>query len=596
MKREGVSFANYTRVLRYLRVYRTQFVVALICMVAFGASDGVVPFLGKFALDHVFNKGSADVLYTFPVVLVAISLFRALADFGQQFLMARIGHYVVRDIRNEMDEKVLNLGPSFFLRNSSGDILARVNGDVLLVRSLLTDTVAVILRDAIRIVVLIATAIYLDVQLAMIAFVVLPVGVLPIIRFGKRIRRLSKRGQDAIGMLGALLNEVVVGSKVIKIFGTEEFEKKRFMEENERLTQTFVKSERVRALTGPVNEILASFAIAGVVLYGGLSVARGARTQGEFIAFLMAAFLLYDPFKKLSRISSTVFLGMAGASRVFELLDAKEDIRTPLIPKALPSGNAITLEDVSVIYPAKELAALEGVNLKIEEGEKVALVGFSGAGKSTLFDLIPRFIDPVKGRVLLDGVDVRELELSALRSRITMVSQHTFLFNDSVLNNIKYGSLQATRTQVEQAAADAGALEFIEQLPLGLDTIIGEGGHSLSGGERQRLAIARAMLKNSPILLLDEATASLDNRAERVVQEAIERLEKNRTSLVIAHRLSSIRGVDRIIIMKEGKIVESGTHERLIAMRGEYFTLYSYQFEAQTMASEVSPTLIQAVR
>jgi subfamily B ATP-binding cassette protein MsbA len=564
-------------------------------MVAFGASDGVVPFLGKYALDHVFTKGSTDVLYTFPVILIAISLFRAIADFGQQFLMAKIGHYVVRDIRNDMDNKVLNLGPAFFLRNSSGDILARVNGDVLLVRSLLTDTVAAILRDAIRIVVLIATAIYLDVQLAMIAFVVLPIGIVPILRFGKRIRRLSKRGQDAIGMLGALLNEVVVGSKVIKIFGTEEFEKKRFMEENERLTQTFIKSERVRALTGPVNEILASFAIAGVVLYGGLSVANGVRTQGEFIAFLMATFLLYDPFKKLSRISSTVFLGMAGASRVFELLDAVEDIRTPVSPKSLPRGNTITLEDVSVTYPTKDMPAIEGVSLQIEQGEKVALVGFSGAGKSTLFDLIPRFIDPTQGRVLLGGVDVRELELSALRSRITMVSQHTFLFNDSVLNNIKYGSLHASREQVEQVAADAGAWEFIEQLPFGLDTVIGEGGHSLSGGERQRLAIARAMLKNSPILLLDEATASLDNRAERVVQEAIERLERNRTSLVIAHRLSSIRGVDRIVVMRDGRIVESGTHEFLIALKGEYFSLYSYQFEAQSK-TEVSHSLIQSVR
>jgi subfamily B ATP-binding cassette protein MsbA len=591
MKTQGLSIVNYTRVLRYLRSYRGQFILALLCMVAFGASDGVVPFLGKYALDNVFTKGSSDVLYTFPVILIAISLFRAVADFGQQFLMAKIGHYVVRDIRNDMDEKVLNLGPAFFLRNSSGDILARVNGDVLLVRSLLTDTVAAILRDTIRIVVLIATAIYLDVQLAMIAFVVLPIGILPIIRFGKKIRRLSKRGQDAIGMLGALLNEVVVGSKVIKIFGTEEFEKKRFMNENERLTQTFIKSERVRALTGPVNEILASFAIAGVVLYGGLSVAKGVRTQGEFIAFLMATFLLYDPFKKLSRISSTVFLGMAGASRVFELLDAVEDIRTPVSPKAMPRANTIILEDVSVIYPTKDLPAIEGVSLQIEQGEKVALVGFSGAGKSTLFDLIPRFIDPTQGRVLLGGVDVRELELSSLRSRITMVSQHTFLFNDSVLNNIKYGSLQASRAQVEQAAADAGAWEFIDQLPFGLDTVIGEGGHSLSGGERQRLAIARAMLKNSPILLLDEATASLDNRAERVVQEAIERLEKNRTSLVIAHRLSSIRGVDRIVVMKDGRIVESGTHDSLIASKGEYFTLYSYQFEAQGKA-EVSHTLI----
>jgi subfamily B ATP-binding cassette protein MsbA len=472
------------------------------------------------------------------------------------------------------------LGPTYFLYNSSGDILARINGDVLLMRSLLTDTVAAILRDLIRILVLIGTAFYLDPQLGMIAFVVLPIGLIPIVRFGRKVRKLSKRGQDSIGVLGSLLNETVLGSKVIKIFGAEKFEELRFAQENERLTQTFIRSERIKAIAGPLNEVLASFAIAGVVLYGGLSVASGTRTQGDFIAFLMACFLLYDPFKKLTRISGTVFLGIAGASRVFELLDVEVDIKNPERPVMLPLGkHDIVLKDVSLRYPGKDLLALRDINLYIKVGEKVALVGFSGAGKSTLFDLIPRFIDPTSGSVQLGGVDIRNLGLQDLRSRITMVSQHTFLFNDSILNNIRYGSFNSSISQVEKVAIDAGAYEFIQNLPKGFDTVIGEGGYSLSGGERQRIAIARAMLKNSPILLLDEATASLDNRSERVVQEAIQRLERNRTSLVIAHRLSSIRGVDRIIVLKAGQIVESGTHDELMELKGEYCALYSYQFD-----------------
>jgi ATP-binding cassette, subfamily B, bacterial MsbA len=575
------SFAQYKRVLKYLRFYRGQFLLALLCMVLYGASDGVIPFLLKYALDHVFAAGNVKYLYVFPVLLIAISLFRAVADFGQQFLMARLGHLIVRDVRNEMDAKILALGPPYFLRHSSGDILARVNGDVQLLRMLLTDTVAAILRDSIRIIVLLTTAIILDPALSAIAFIALPLGVIPVAKFGKRLRKLSKRGQDAIGELGSLLNEIIVGSKVVKIFASENFEYERFVKENDRLTHTLIKSERIRAITGPVNEVLASFAVAGVVMYGGLSVAHGTRTQGDFIAFLMATFLLYDPFKKLSRISSTVHQGMAGTTRVFELLDAHISITSPTSPTPLPARSDITIENVSLKYETKEDYALHNISLTIKDGERIALVGFSGAGKSTLVDLIPRFIDPCEGVIKIGGVPLTEVSLNELRARITMVSQHTFLFNDSILNNIRYGLLNASRAEIEQAAADAYATDFIQKLPAGFDTVIGEGGLSLSGGERQRIAIARAILKNAPILILDEATASLDNKAERMVQLAIEKLAMNRTSLVIAHRLSTIQRVDRIVVMKAGKVVESGTHNELLELKGEYYLLYSYQFGNQ---------------
>jgi subfamily B ATP-binding cassette protein MsbA len=573
------SWQQYRRVLSYLLGYYAQFAVALGCMTVYGASDGALPFLVKYALDEVFALRHVEYLYFFPIFLVGLSLLRALADFGQQFLMTRLGHLMVRDIRNQMNRHILKLGPSYFVRVSSGDIMARITSDVQLVRMVLTDSVAAIIRDMIRIVVLLLSAVYLDSTLALLAFIALPVGAVPVYKFGRRLRKLSKRGQDAVGELGSLMNEVIVGQKVVKIFAAEDYEHERFKRENDRLTATFVKSEKVRALTGPVNEVLASLGIAGVILYGGFSVIHQTRTQGEFIAFLMAVFLLYDPFKKLSRVSNTVQQGMAGATRIFELLDTKVAVESPKEPKGLPQNvGAIEFEEVSLGYAGSSERALSGINLKILEGEKVALVGFSGAGKSTLVDLIPRFLDPSEGTVRIGGEDIRNLSLSDLRSRITMVTQHTFLFNDTIKNNILYGNRLATDEEIEQVIDGAYAREFIDKLPKGLDTVIGEGGYSLSGGERQRLAIARAMLKNAPILILDEATASLDNRAERMVQKAIERLEENRTSVVIAHRLSTIQGVDRILVMKNGKIVEQGTHEDLIDRGEEYFTLYSYQF------------------
>jgi subfamily B ATP-binding cassette protein MsbA len=346
---------------------------------------------------------------------------------------------------------------------------------------------------------------------------------------------------------------------------------------------TFIRSERVRALAGPINEVLASLAISGVLLYGGYTVISGQRTAGGFMAFLVSVFLMYEPFKKLTRINATVQQGLAGAQRIFEILDTPPTIQEPAVVQALPSSHEVVFEDVTYEYPRRSeddgvVEALKNITLTIPESKKVALVGFSGAGKSTLVDLIPRFIDPTTGGVRLGGVDIRELSLTDLRSRIAMVGQHTFLFNDSVYNNIAYGNSSATREQVMAAAKAAYAIDFIERLPSGFDTIVGEGGMSLSGGERQRLAIARAILKNAPILILDEATASLDNRAEREVQMAIEALVEGRTTVVIAHRLSTIRDADIIVVMSGGRIVERGTHDSLLSQGGEYSRLHALQF------------------
>ena len=573
----------YRRVLQYLKAHKAGFFSALICMVIFGGTDGVVPFLVKYILDGVFTNRDEKLLWILPGVLMGFAVIRAASDFGQQFLMARVGHQVTEDIRNDVNRHVLSLSPDFFVRHSTGELLSRVTSDVLLIRTLLTDSSATIIRDLIRLIALMGSCFYLDPTLSAIAIIFFPMAGVPIAKIGKKIRRLSKRGQDAIGELSALFQESMQGHRVVKIFCREDYEQARFEKGNHELTRTFIKSERMRAAAGPINEVLASFAISGVLMYGGYTVISGVRSSGEFMAFLVSVFLMYEPFKKLTRVNATIQQGIAGAQRIFEILDTKPSVTEPAVCKPLPTRYDIEFKNVAYEYPARnggdELSlALDGISLVIPEGKKVALVGFSGAGKSTMVDLIPRFIDPSKGGVFLGGVDLRELSLSGLRGRMAMVGQHTFLFNDTIYNNIAYGNPLATRAEVEAAAKAAFAYDFIMQLPSGFESLVGEGGMTLSGGERQRLAIARAILKNAPILILDEATASLDNRAEREVQSAIQALEQGRTTVVIAHRLSTVQDADLIVVMSKGRIVEQGTHAQLLEKGGEFSRLHALQF------------------
>lgn len=573
----------YRRVLQYLKAHKAGFISALLCMVIFGATDGVVPFLVKYILDGVFTNRDEKLLWILPGVLMGFAIIRAASDFGQQFLMARVGHQVTEDIRNDVNRHVLSLSPDFFVRHSTGELLSRVTSDVLLIRTLLTDSSATIVRDLIRLLALMGSCFYLDPTLSAIAIIFFPMAGVPIAKIGKKIRRLSKRGQDAIGQLSALFQESMQGHRVVKIFCREDYEQARFERGNHDLTRTFIKSERMRAAAGPINEVLASFAISGVLMYGGYTVISGVRSSGEFMAFLVSVFLMYEPFKKLTRVNATIQQGIAGAQRIFEIVDTKPSVTEPTVCNPLPTRYDVEFKDVSYEYPARnggdEMSlALDQISLVIPEGKKVALVGFSGSGKSTLVDLIPRFIDPSRGSVLLGGVDLRELSLTGLRRRIAMVGQHTFLFNDTIYNNIAYGNPYATRAEVEAAAKAAFAYDFIMQLPSGFESLVGEGGMTLSGGERQRLAIARAILKDAPILVLDEATASLDNRAEREVQSAIQALEQGRTTVVIAHRLSTIQDADLIVVMNKGRIVEQGTHAELLEKGGEFSRLHALQF------------------
>lgn len=568
----------YRRLLGYARPYWwPHFALAFLCMLLFSATNGVMPFLIRHIFDDVFTNKNLVALKVLPGIIVATFVLRGVVGFGSTYLTEYVGQRVVADIRNRLNEHMQALSLAFFNRTPTGTIVSRITNDVSLIRSALTEAAAAVLKDAFSLVILVGVAFYQDWVLALIAFVIFPASVLPIIRLSKRLRAFSRKGQVSMGNMTALLQESIQGNRVVKAFGMEAYEQQRFAAENNRLFRLYMNATRIRAFTNPMMEILAAFGIAGVVWYGGYSVIVGGRTQGAFLAFLTAIFLLYEPFKGLAKTNNAIQQGMGAAERVVELLDTRIDVADHGRRTVESIRQGIRFEAVSFRYD-QELV-LRQVNLDIRRGEVVALVGMSGGGKSTLADLIPRFYDPSEGRITIDGVDIREYALASLRARIAIVTQHTFLFNDSVRNNIAYGDIVRDMDAIVAAAQAANAHEFIMALPDGYDTVIGELGIKLSGGQRQRLAIARALLKDAPILVLDEATSALDNESERQVQGALEALIRNRTTLVIAHRLSTIRRADRIVVMVRGRIVEQGTHEELLAMNAEYRKLYDLQFE-----------------
>lgn len=569
--------STYIRLIGFLKPYLwPYFAIAVLCMVGFGATDGMLPFLVQRIIDDVFTRKDQIALTYLPLLILALFAFRGLMNFGQSYFNDYVGLRIINDVRNALNRHFQSLSVSFFYKHPTGTLIARVNSDVQLLRYAITDAVASFMKDAVSLTALVVVAFLKDWVLATMAFVVFPASVLPVMRLSRRIKRFTRRGQIRTGTLTALLQESIQGNRIVKAFSMEGYEDQRFKEENWRLFKQSLRASRIKAVVAPSMEMLASFGIVGVVWYGGWSVNAGGRTQGEFMAFMAAMFLMYGPFKGLARTYTAVHQGLAGAERVFEILDEAPEIHdNPDAQAARPFSQSIEFHNVSFGY--KETPVLKGVNLKIEAGQMVALVGMSGVGKSTLVDLIPRFYDVREGRVTVDGIDVRDLTVSSLRGQIGMVTQHTFLFNDSIRNNIAYGEPGRRMDDIIAAATAANAHDFISALPNGYDSVIGEMGMQLSGGQRQRLAIARALLKNAPILILDEATSSLDAESERAVQDALENLIAMRTTIVIAHRLSTIRKADRIVVMVDGTIAEEGTHEQLLRKNGEYSRLYSIQ-------------------
>ncbi len=567
------------RLLPYLKPYFwPYFVVALFCMVAYSATSGAVPYLVRSLVDDIFEARDESMLRMLPGVIVAVFTVRALLNFGQAYLSEWVGQHIVFDLREALQRRVLHLPLSYLDKAATGNIVARINTDVLLVRQALTEGVAAMIRDTTTVVVLLLVVFYLDPVLALIGFVGLPSVVIPLQTLSRRMRKLSQRGLASLGGLSSLLQESIQGSRVVKAFGMEEYEARRFIEENERLMRLSLRAARIQAFTAPMMEVLSAFAIAALLYYGGLSVLAGGRSTGSFLAFLTAAVLIYEPVKKLIRTNNVVQTGLGAATRVFELLDLDvESSGAENSVKIEALRDAVRWENVSFSYDKERV--LDSVNLEMKAGEVLALVGPSGGGKSTLADLLPRFYEVDEGRVSFDGIDVRDIDLRSLRALIAVVTQQTFLFNDTIRNNIAYGLDDCSETAIRAAAAAANAAGFIESFSGGYDTVVGEMGVQLSGGQRQRLAIARALLKDAPILILDEATSSLDTESERLVQSAIDRLMHGRSSLVIAHRLSTVRRADRIAVVDAGRIVASGTHEELLESSDLYRRLYEIQFQ-----------------
>jgi subfamily B ATP-binding cassette protein MsbA len=566
------------RLYAYLRPYMwPYFAAALACMAVYSATSGAVPWLVRALVDGLTGTREATAMAGTIVAVVGVFIVRGLTDFGQSYLGEHVGQHVVFELRRALSEKIQSLPASFFDRVSSATVISRVTSDVLLVRQALTEGAAAMIRDATTVTVLVAVAFWLDVSLAVIAFLVFPAVVLPLQSLSRKMRRLSYRGLDSLGNLSALLQETLIGNRVVKAFGMQGYERERFETESRRLLGIYMRAARIKAFTTPMTEVTAAFGVAAVLWYGGASVVGGGRTVGDFLAFLSALVLLYEPFKKLVRTNNIVQTGLGAADRIFALLDEPAEERREGGVHIGGLAESIHFENVGFAY--RDEAVLEGVSFEVRAGEIFALVGPSGGGKSTIADLIPRFYEVRTGRIALDGRDLRDIDLDSLRAQIGVVTQFTFLFNDTVRANIAYGRARTTDEQVTAAAAAANAHDFIVELPHGYETVVGELGVQLSGGQRQRVAIARALLKNAPILILDEATSALDARSERLVQAAVERLMEGRTTIVIAHRLSTVKRADRIAVVADGRIVEIGTHDELMARAGTYRALFGLQLE-----------------
>lgn len=568
----------YLRILSYIKPYMHRLIFAMFCTIMAAAGNLYIPWIIKDMIDEVLADKNGTMLNWIAASIIAIFVVRGLFWYGQNYLMSYVGQSVIIDIRAAVFKKLQRLSVSFYDKNKTGTIMSYVTNDVNALQSAMVENTIEMITEGFILIGSVVAMIYLDWRLTLFTVCTFPVVLWFMEFFGKKIRKTGGRIQECTADITSVLQESVASARVIKSFVREDYEVDRFDVENRANFRANMKNAQLMATLTPVVELVAAIGVTMIIWYGGNNVINGTITAGSLVAFLTYAVNIFNPIKRLTRVIGNIQKALAAAQRVFMIIDMPEEIAESRDAKQLPEvSGKVEFQNVSFAYDDKG-NVITDLSFSVKPGEVIAIVGPSGAGKSTIANLLPRFYDVNKGDIKIDGHSVREVTLDSLREQVGIVPQETMLFNGSVYNNILYGRLDATKEEIEAAAKAANAHDFIMQLTDGYETKLGDRGVNLSGGQRQRIAIARAILKNPRILILDEATSALDTESERVVQEALDRLMVGRTSFVIAHRLSTVKNADKILVLEKGNLVESGTHDELLALDGLYAHLYKIQY------------------
>ena len=569
----------YKRILTYVKPYWIRIIIASLCAIGVSGTTAAAAWLVQPALDKIFIQKNVQLLLMIPVIILMIYFIKGICNYYQSYLMRYVGNRVIMDMRNDLYSHIAVMPMKFYTEYSTGKLMSRLLNDVGIINNAASTSIKDLVQNTITVIALFGVIFYQDWRLAAISCIVLPFAYYPLIQLGRKLRRISRKGQEEISEVTAILHETFTGASVVKAFGMEESEINKFSEKNYSLFRISMKGVKVTELSTPIMEFIGAAGASLIIWYGGYQVVKGVTTPGTFFSFLTALIMMFSPLKALTRVNSAIQQSIAAAERVFAILDLNNERDTDKGTRELNGiKEKIELKNVSLKYEGSSKHALSNVSFSVQHGKTVAIVGSSGGGKTTIGNLLLRFYEPDAGGIYIDGTDIRDFSLSSLRSQIGIVSQDVILFNDTVLGNISYGKKDISMEGIVNAAKKAYADDFINRMSDGYNTVIGERGAKLSGGEKQRIAIARAILKDPPIMILDEATSALDTESEHIIQMALENLMIGRTTFVIAHRLSTIKNADLIIAMDGGRVAEMGQHEELLKSNGLYKRLYDMQY------------------